>query len=880
MIPRGYRKWLRIWRGRVTLWLLQQEGVLARAFGLRGLHAARIARLVRRTGLFDAEHYLEHNPDVAGDGVDPLAHYVRYGDREGRQPMPLFDPAFYRAHAGKLRRDTLTLLHYWLLGRYLKVSPSAWFDLDFYLRQNRDVARAGFEPLTHFLRFGGSEGRSPSRQFDCAYYLLANPDVGEAGINPLLHYLRFGRVEGRPVNSAGVPAGEGEQWEPFVLPAVADSWEHLQPRAGAGAPLVDVVVPVYKGAAETLRCLYSVLAAPVSTPFELVVIDDASPDGELMDSLRGHARAGLFTLLHNEANRGYVATTNRGMQLHPGRDVVVLNADTEVYGDWLDRLRATASAAGVASVTPLSNNATIASYPRFLHDNPYPLELSFAELDALAAGVNAGLAVEVPTGIGFCMYIPRACLDAIGMFDEETFGRGYGEENDFCQRAIAAGWRNLIAGDVFVHHVGSVSFQGERAKRVARALQQLNARYPGYTRSVQQFIEADPMAPLRANLDHARLRAKTQDANVLLISHNRGGGTERHVREDTAMLLAAGSGVFYLRPVQGSPGLVRLSHPEHMHLPNLPAFEFADTEAIAAVLRGLRIGRVHNHGLVDFTAEASDHLLAIVAAAGAALDIEIHDYQVICPRLNLAGEDGRYCGEPDTAACNACLARNGSKFGVRDIEAWRAVQGRMLAAASSVWVPDADVRDRLERYFPAIDVAVSPHEELVPAAAGANARAAAGAPVHIAVVGAIGRIKGYDVLLECARDAQQRRLPLRFSLLGYSLDDRTLLQAGVTVSGRYLEHEAHERLRAMEPDAVWLPSLWPETYSYTLSLALQCGYPVFAFDIGAIGRRLREFGLEQHLVPLESQYNPRALNQGFLRLAGREPDTTAHRADA
>jgi glycosyltransferase involved in cell wall biosynthesis len=136
--------------------------------------------------------------------------------------------------------------------------------------------------------------------------------------------------------------------------------------------------------------------------------------------------------------------------------------------------------------------------------------------------------------------------------------------------------------------------------------------------------------------------------------------------------------------------------------------------------------------------------------------------------------------------------------------------------------------------------------------------------VHIAVIGAIGKIKGYDVLLECARDARDRRLPVVFSVLGYSMNDAQLGFAGVRVSGRYLESEALDRLEAMAPHAVWLPSLWPETYSYTLSLALQAGLPVFAFDIGAIARRLGELGRAQLCMPLELARRPTAINARFL----------------
>jgi O-antigen biosynthesis protein len=140
-----------------------------------------------------------------------------------------------------------------------------------------------------------------------------------------------------------------------------------------------------------LRCLYSVLSSTGQTAFELVVIDDATPEAKLCEDLKHLAGQGLFTLLTNDQNRGFVYTVNRAIDLHPDRDVVLLNADTQVFNGWLDRLRQAAlSDPRAGTVTPLSNNATICSYPRFLQDNPFCLELDYAELDALAAAVNAG----------------------------------------------------------------------------------------------------------------------------------------------------------------------------------------------------------------------------------------------------------------------------------------------------------------------------------------------------------------------------------------------------------------------------------------------------------------------------------------------------------
>jgi len=876
-----HKTWIRLWLGRFRLGLLWLEGRLASLIGLRRAYKMHLARLVREVSLFDADYYRESNSDIAGKSLDPLFHYVAYGDREGRQPMPFFDPGYYRSHAKGRLKSVNSLLHYAWVGRYLRISPSPWFDVAYYLALNKDVARASLDPLVHYVSYGGVEGRSPCANFDGAFYLRSNPDVAQARVNPLLHYLRFGRIEGRATLPAFAMDAESDNDAPIPIASLPTEheWGALRVGHSPTTAVVDVVVPVYKGRAETLRCLFSVLSAINKTPYELVVINDASPDPDLTADLLRLAGRGLFTLSANAENRGFVYTVNCGMAMHDERDVVLLNSDTEVYGDWLDRLRqASRRHQRTGTVTPLSNNATICSYPRFLHDNPYPLEIDYAFLDALAAEANAGVEAEAPTAVGFCMYIRRDCLKETGLFDEDAFGKGYGEENDFCQRAIRKGWRNIILADVFVRHWGSTSFQGERAKRVQSALKLVDKRYPNYQNDVRQFIERDVLAPARRQLDWARLKAQAGSENVLIVCHSRGGGAERHVQEDTRELLAAGVGVFYMRPQRGQPSRVTISHPVCTTLPNLDSFDLAAADGLLSALRELAISRIHAHGLVDFVPDAADRIGGLARDLGVPLWVDIHDYKVICPRINLIDRNGRYCGEPtDEARCDACLATMGSDFGVRSIREWRSMHHRVLQGAGRIMVPDEDVAVRLSRYFPDLRYTVSPHEDVDSQAIEVcRPELAENERLRIVVIGAIGRMKGYDILLACARDAKKRRLPLEFVLLGYSMDDARLAQAGVNVTGRYLEPEALQKLDALRPHVVWLPSVWPETYSYTLSLALKAGYPVYGFDLGAISSRLKRLGKTEGLLSFQDSARPEVVNQAFLACRERH---TVRRAE-
>jgi GT2 family glycosyltransferase len=272
-------------------------------------------------------------------------------------------------------------------------------------------------------------------------------------------------------------------------------------------PTVDVIVPVYNQCKLTLNCLSSVLGARNKTPFEVIVIDDASTDIELQNGLARLAKDNKITLLRNRENLGFTRSVNRGMRLHRDRDVILLNNDTLVFGDWIDRLHGAAySAPRIASVNPLTNSSHISSYP--FHGIPYnsDFEVTDAMLDSLASEVNADRVVVVHTTVGFCMYIQRAALDDLGLFDEYYFPYAYGEESDFCYRARKVGWKNLVAGNVFVRHFEGQSFGERRARLVAEALKVFKNLHPEYDALDRNFAKTDPNRQLRTNLHFGRLK--------------------------------------------------------------------------------------------------------------------------------------------------------------------------------------------------------------------------------------------------------------------------------------------------------------------------------------------------------------------------------------
>jgi GT2 family glycosyltransferase/glycosyltransferase involved in cell wall biosynthesis len=743
------------------------------------------------------------------------------------------------------------------------ILDSGLFDPEFYLRENPDVAHAGMDPAIHYLRHGAAEFRNPSRAFDTAYYVTRYPDVGGSRLNPLVHYLTHGLHEGRDVRLTTAPA-------PISSAPNQTDWDRLAAAAAAarrGMPIVDVVIPVYRGFDETANCIYSVVQSRLAAevPCELVVVDDASPERQLSALLDRLAGMGLFALLRNGRNLGFVESVNRGMALHGDRDVILLNADTEVYGDWVERLRrAVYARADVATATPFSNNATICGYPNFPGDFRGAFEVPFAELDGLAREANAGRSIDLPTAIGFCMYIRRECLRLVGHFDAGAFGLGYGEENDFCLRLAARGWRHMLAGDVFVRHLGRVSFLDETSERVRQGLDVIRVRYPNYLTDVAKFIKADPPRPLRRNLDIARLRRANAGSSVLFVLHHLDGGTPRHVHELAAALAEEGVGALLLRPWPGDKRYVELSHPLLRDLSVVHRAEIGgDLAPLMATLRELGVAHIHVHHLMGFAPEMIETVAALAQAGGWRYDFTTHDYLAVCPRVTMIDGTGRYCDNRELAVCESCVQSNGSPFGPVDVAAWRAAYARFLAGARHVFVPDEDVQQRLAQFLPTLEITVRPHPEPVPEVFALPVARQKGEPLRVAVIGAIGPHKGSLQVQQCAEDAARRQLPIRFMLFGYTDRAELLDLPNVKVIGRYREEELPTLLAREACHLAFFPAVWPETYSYTLSQAFFSGlYPV-AFDIGAIARRIRvaRWGM---VLPFALVDRPPEINDALL----------------
>ncbi len=624
-----------------------------------------------------------------------------------------------------------------------------------------------------------------------------------------------------------------------------------------------LVMPVHDAFALLQEALER-LRRHTPAPWQMVLVEDCSPDPRVRPWLRDWVQqvndsgAGQVTLLENGENLGFVGAANRGLERalealegHGGRGaVVLLNSDALLPANWAPRLLAPIAAdASVASVTPMSNNAELLCVPQISRPRDLPAGLA-DQIDAQAARLNLPAAGTgpMPTGVGFCMALSEPFLRQVGLFDP-AFGPGYGEEVDWCQRAMALGGRHVAQPGLFVEHRGGASFGSAEKQRLLRkngAL--LLRRYPGFDLQVQNFIAEDPLidARMALGLAEAAARARALGKPVpVYLAHSLGGGAEMALRQQIARDLDAAGGALVLR-VGG-----RLRWQVELQLPGGQVLAESDDTALIEQLVALLPARriVYSCGVGDsdpVTLPAI--LLRLSEGASGGVSVLFHDYLPLSPSYTLLGSDGAYRGVPmpgDTADPAHGFRRPDGTRG--DLADWRAAWAPLIARAERLEVFSNNSRGLVATAFPeaADKIVVTPHRTSPGNLPVMPAPEAGGVPV-IGVLGNIAPHKGADVLARLSRHLAKSR-EARLVLLG-NLDPAYRLAHPAVVHGDYQLADLPTLVRHYQIGCWLIPSVWPETFSFTTHEALASGLPVLAFDLGAQGDLVRGAG-NGHAIP-------------------------------
>lgn len=618
---------------------------------------------------------------------------------------------------------------------------------------------------------------------------------------------------------------------------------------------ITILIPIFNAYDEVRACIESVLEQ-TSINARLLLIDDASIDTRIKDLLSWASSYSNIHVISNENNLGYTKTINLGIEWAGNDDIVLLNSDTVVGPRWLQNLQIAAyHDVDIATVTAMSDNAGAFSVPTMGTANELPKWLNFPEFVRAIAHESECIYPEVPTGNGFCLYIRRAVFDQIGVFDEVAFPRGYGEENDFCLRALRAGWRHVIDDRTLVRHVRSASFRGEKQALYEAGGKAIAERYPEYKALTKTFSISPALDTVRYKV--RRLLEQNNSIQqrvlprVLYVISTQTGGTPQ-TNQDLmnglsdryhTYLLQCNSKEIVLCDYSCQPP--KICETIQLNAPIAPEDARSNEydEIVSSILVRCGIELLHIRHIAW-------HSLSLPRLAKQ-LDIPVvfsfHDFYTICPTVNLLDENNVFCGGrcTDTEGdCHVSLWNNKlPPLKHSFIKTWRQMMVQMLQYVDAVVTTSESAKAQIEQIYPDLKAPfwVIPHGRDFPQLYANTAICEQflhpSKPLRLLFPGNISISKGAELIAQIqALDTEGR---IEFHFLGST--DPILASVGKHY-GTYKREDYYKWVQKIQPHYVGIFSIWPETYCHTLTESWASGVPIVAIDKGAVGDRIRQHG--------------------------------------
>ena len=617
---------------------------------------------------------------------------------------------------------------------------------------------------------------------------------------------------------------------------------------------LSVVIPVFNAADDVEICIQR-LAEFTSPEVNILFIDDASTDARIPELLKKAADQPNMRYLRNKKNMGFTRTVNRGLAETGNDDVIILNSDARVTPGWVEGMMLAArSGPRIATVTAMSDRAGAFSAPRIGNDNVLPEGLSEIAYARAFRRHSLGLYPAVPTGNGFCMFISRECMNEIGVLDAEAFPRGYGEENDFCMRAMRAGWHNIIDDRTYVFHDRSKSFGDAKSDLMAAGRAVVDSRYPEYRKAIGVFStdEKIGMARFRAQAALAACQAKPlAPLRILFVVSTQTGGTPQTNRDlmqglsgdVDGWILRCDSAILELsRMIDGETQVVRTHHLDEAVNPISHRSNEYDA-VVSQWLLGLDPDIVHIrhlgwHGL---------SLPRIVKNLGKKAIFSFHDYYALCPTVKLLDENNRFCGGTCTKSdgqCRAELWPEGSLPELKGkwVHVWRERFAEALEPCDAFITTSDSARSRLLQHMPSLPAdrfLVIPHGRDFEFSR-VSQPPLPGEPLRILVPGNISQAKGLDVIHDLLEEDKAGLL--EFHVLGAIAASERGDHPRLIRHGTYQRENFAEKAGPIRPHIGAILSVWDETYCHTLTELWSVGLPAIAFDYATVADRIRQSG--------------------------------------
>lgn len=623
---------------------------------------------------------------------------------------------------------------------------------------------------------------------------------------------------------------------------------------------VDIIIPVYNAYDDLVLCFESILRNTNLQENRVIFINDKSTDNRIKPYLESIVDSNIIFIENNE-NLGFSATVNKGIK-YSTKDVILLNTDTIVTRNWCEKIIACAySKANIGTVTPLSNNATLSSIPNFCEENKLPEGFTIDSFADLIERCSLKKYPQITTAVGFCMFIKREVFQTVGFFDAETFGKGYGEENDFCYRAEQLGYINVQCDDTYIYHSGTASFLSEeKINYIKKNEQILKERYEKQTWENHLFCVNNPNKIIQDNIK-LYLELKNNKKNVLYVlqadfredAKNNIGGTQFHVKdlmislkEKHNIFVAARDGAYLRLTAYIEKKIISFK----FYIGDMPSypiyFEDKLNQIFEQIINAFNIDLIHVHhtlGLsLDIYYKANEYNIPLIAT--------LHDFYTVCPNIKFLDVNNNLCqfGQ-NLDKCKSCLKANlGISETVGFIENWRKHHKEALNLCDKIIVPSENTKEYFGQYIPEIAMKIEvvehgidlnlfnknkAYEKYINRKDNEN--------INIAFVGGMSEAKGSRIAVDAIKKSPEN---INWFIFGGIGDEELFLleKKNLIKYNWYKRDQLADLLFENKIDLVCILPIWPETFCYTLSEVLACGVPVIASNIGALGDRANEYG--------------------------------------
>lgn len=603
--------------------------------------------------------------------------------------------------------------------------------------------------------------------------------------------------------------------------------------------VVDIIVPIYNGYDYLVKLFPTLLRTSMKT--RIILVDDKSPDARVHEIEKEFAAEhDNVIILENPENYGFVKSVNNALS-QTTNHVALVNTDTELPSGWLERLmRPIFVEENVGSTTPYTNSGTIFSFPDFCYNNEIYRGLSVEEIDDVFKRIRPRY-TQAPTGVGFCMGMNRNAIAEIGTLDYETFSKGFGEENDWCQRAEKAGYRNVHVENLFVYHKHGGSFSSEeKAALLEHNVAIVNKRYPNYSFDVSRYIAKDANKDIR-QVAQMLLDMKMKGHNsILTFDHNLGGGATEYLNGKIKKHIESGDAFTVIR--------YNLSSNDYMFIFESHGFKkqyvFRDITELQKLGMYFSFDVIYINELVTYPVltQVFEEIVKFAKSQGAKLVMLMHDYFAICPSINLLNEDGIYCDFPAKKECDFCfkLKHLDSVFQCADVKEWQSRWKTFLDECDEIRCFSEDTKKRMTAVYgdsPAYTLVPHSVDYLFPI----NMEYKRTSTINIGLIGTMTLHKGREVVKDMLKEIEAEKLDVNIVLIGAEQETVLGNMKHFRQTGRYRAEELPQLIYENDIDMFLIPSVWPETFSYTSEELMQMGLPVACFDIGAPAERIGRY---------------------------------------